>query len=194
MAARRWQGNQALRRLLRPVAALTAHPRNPRKGDVELIQESLQRFGQQRPVLVDTHDRIVAGNHTVEAAGALGWTHVAVIVTDLTDEDEIARYLVADNRTGDLATYDSAELEGMLAELNRLDGTGYTAHDVAFMRAMREMPDAAPADGIEMYRMILRYEREVYEQMTERLDALAEEWRLDSYSDVVDRAMADVAR
>jgi hypothetical protein len=176
------------------VSSLTAHPRNPRKGDVELIQESLQRFGQQRPVLVDTQDRIVAGNHTVEAATALGWTHVAVIVTDLTDEQEIARYLVADNRTGDLATYDTAELEGMLNDLNRLDGTGYTPHDVAFMRAMREMPDAATPDGTEMYRMVLRYERETYEAMTEKLDALAEEWQLDSYSAVVERVMTDAAR
>lgn len=193
--ARRWEGNESLRRLLRPVSELTAHPRNPRKGDVELIQESLARFGQQRPVLVDAEGRIVAGNHTVEAAAELEWTHVAVIYTDLTDEQEIARYLVADNRTGDLATYDNAELEGMLAELNRLDGTGYTAHDVAFMKAMREMPDAAPpADGTEMYRMVLRYDRETYEQMTERLDALAEEYDVDSYSEVVGRVLADAAR
>ena len=184
----------ALKRLLRPVEGLTAHPRNPRKGDVELIQESLQRFGQQRPVLVDAQDRIVAGSHTVEAATALGWTHVAAIVTDLSDEEEIARYLVADNRTGDLATYDNVELEGMLTELNRLDGTGYTAHDVAFMKAMREMPDAATPDGTEMYRMVLRYERETYEMMTAKLDTLAEEWQLDSYSAVVERAMADAAR
>jgi hypothetical protein len=45
-----------------------------------------------------------------------------------------------------------------------------------------------------MYRMVLRYERETYEAMTEKLDALAEEWQLDSYSSVVERAMVDAPR
>lgn len=46
-----WEGNRALRKLLTPVGELRPHPRNPRLGNVYEIGRSLERFGQQRPVL-----------------------------------------------------------------------------------------------------------------------------------------------
>ena len=63
----------AIRSLAVPVADLTPHPRNARQGDVGAISESLRRFGQVLPIVVqDATGYVVAGNHLLAAAKALG--------------------------------------------------------------------------------------------------------------------------
>lgn len=189
MAAKRvWEGNAELGRSLVPIARLTPHPRNPRKGDVELIADSLRRFGQQRPVLIDAEHRIVAGNHTYQAAASLDWTHVAAVRTDLTEAQDIERYLVADNRTSDLATYDNSELLALLEAQPELTGTGYSDEDKALIAAVERARSEERQPGTaELFRMILRYERDTYERIIARFDALAEEYGVESYSEVVER-------
>ena len=129
-----WEGEESLRELLVPVETLTTHPENPRRGDVERIAESLTRFGQTRPILVQSSTGfIVAGNHTYRAAvEQKRWTHVARTLLDVDDETARA-YLVADNRLSDLGDYD---YDAQIALLNRLqdhgqlEGTGFTADEV----------------------------------------------------------------
>lgn len=128
-----WSGSTALEHLLSPVEALRTHPRNARRGDVEVIAESLRRFGQQRPIVALPDGIIVAGNHTYRAAVEhLRWTHIAVVQSDLSGE-EVEAYLLADNRTGDLGTYDEHALADLLRprlDADTLLGTGYSRSDV----------------------------------------------------------------
>src|ERR1035437_10722163 len=99
-----------------PIASLTLHPRNPRRGNLEAITESLRRFGQLRPVVVQRSSMwLVAGNPLVRAARALGWQHLAATVVDL-DDATASSYLLADNRCSDLGTYDEALLAAILEE------------------------------------------------------------------------------
>jgi len=107
------------------IDSVEAHPDNARKGDVTAIAESLVRFGQTKPIIVQASTRyVLAGNHTREAAKSLGWPKIAAIVLDLEDEEALA-YLLGDNRTSDRASYDQAQLYANLEGLLDLDGTGY---------------------------------------------------------------------
>jgi hypothetical protein len=92
--------------------------KTPTKGTKrgrELLEKSLERYGAGRSVLVDRHDRVIAGNKTVEAAVAAGLKSIAVIETDGSSlvavqrgdldlaKDKKARELaIADNRVGEL--------------------------------------------------------------------------------------------
>jgi hypothetical protein len=126
-----------LRDLAEPVGNLTpwggsGKGVNPRQGEVGKIMESLQRFGQVRPILAQDDGTIVAGNHTYEAAKRLGWEEIAVVRVNLSDAEAQA-YLVADNRIPDGATYDDQALIGILQELEEngsLEGTGFTNDDL----------------------------------------------------------------
>ena len=140
--------------LVVPIASLTFHPRNPRQGNLEAITESLRRFGQLRPVVVQQSSMwIVAGNHLVRAARALGWQHLAATVVEL-DDATASAYLLADNRTTDLGTYDEALLAAILEEqaaAGNLAGTAYGPDDIAELvaRVLAEAerqgdPDAVP--------------------------------------------------
>lgn len=127
-----WHGNEQLRPLLVPIAELQPHPKNPRRGNFEEIARSLDRFGQQRPILALPDGTIVAGRHTWGAAlEHLRWSHIAVVRSDLTD-DEVMGYLLADNRTAELGGYDDDLLIEALTdqyERGKLAGTGWTPDD-----------------------------------------------------------------
>jgi len=108
-----------LRSLATPIIELSADPANARLHDersLEAIKGSLRRFGQQKPVVIDGAGVVIAGNGTLEAARALGWTHVAAIRSDLAGVDRTA-YAIADNRTAELSRWDDDALRQVLTSL-----------------------------------------------------------------------------
>ncbi|MET9318845.1 ParB/RepB/Spo0J family partition protein [Streptomyces sp. NPDC003038] len=135
-----------------PVADLTPFHRNPRNGDVVSIRESLTINGQYKAIVVNrgTHTgrpgEILAGNHTFQAAVELGWEAIAATWVDV-DDEAATRIVVVDNRTSDLAGYDSALLAEILEELPDLQGTGYdqTALDELLDTSL---PAVLPAETI----------------------------------------------
>lgn len=113
---------------------LKHHPRNANHGDVEAIKKSLAVNGWYGSVVVNTATKhILAGNHRVMAAKALGWETVPVQWVDVTPEEEL-RILVVDNRTTRIGQDDTTKITDILAELSNtpigLDGTGYSADDL----------------------------------------------------------------
>ena len=101
------------------IATLHADPSNVRKHDARnlaSIKASLTRFGQQKPIVVNHKNVIVAGNGTWEAAVALGWKEIGVVRSSLQGAEGTA-YAIADNRTAELAEWDDAGLAATLAAL-----------------------------------------------------------------------------
>ena len=115
--------------------SLRLDPANVRQHDernLEAIKGSLARFGQQKPIVVDGHGVIRAGNGTWEAARALGWTEIDVVETDL-EGIEATAFAIADNRTSDLSEFDPPALAQLLDELraeDALDGVGFDEADL----------------------------------------------------------------
>ncbi|GHI41100.1 ParB/RepB/Spo0J family partition protein [Streptomyces violascens] len=120
----------SLAELAVPVEQLAAYHRNPRTGDLDAIAESLDVHGQYKPIVVNKGsltgrpNEVLAGNHTLKAAKRLGWSDIAVTWLDV-DDDTAAKIVIVDNRTSDLAGYDTALLADILTDLPDLDGTGY---------------------------------------------------------------------
>jgi len=113
---------------------LKHHPDNPRRGNVDVIRESLRANGIIRPIVVSRRTRhVLAGNHTMKAARAEGIDALPVVwLADLTPAQE-RKILLADNRTSDLGDYDGeilAAILGQMREEDELLGTGYSDADV----------------------------------------------------------------
>ena len=114
---------------------LSPYHRNPRRGDIPAIMESLRVNGQYRPIVVNLGRQtgrpleVLAGNHLLAAARELGWTTITAATIDVTDA-EAARIVAADNRTADLGDYDTDALLSLLRDLDGLEGTGYDDDDL----------------------------------------------------------------
>ena len=131
-----------------PIATLSQDPANARKHDdknLEAIKASLRRFGQQKPIVVDSSNVVRAGNGTLAAAIALGWESINVVQTDLQGSEATA-YAIADNRTAELADWD---VEMLAASLNGLDeeltlAAGFADEELKKLLASIEVPDFSP--------------------------------------------------
>ena len=112
---------ESLRPLAVPIDSLTLDPANARLHDIknlDAISGSLTVYGQQKPVVVRRETGVVvAGNGTVAAARALGWTHLAAVVSDM-DAATAAGFSVADNRASDLSYFDGPALDKLLREVS----------------------------------------------------------------------------
>jgi len=124
-----------------PIDSLSPDPANARTHgprNLEAIMASLRRFGQQKPIVVDSHGVVRAGNGTLAAAKALGWTEIKIVRSDLASL-ELTAFAIVDNRTGELAEWDSPVLGELLAN-GELGDVGFTEEE------MRKFSDSAVDD------------------------------------------------
>jgi hypothetical protein len=127
-----WTGEDDLRPLLVPVEELRPDPKNVRDhGDrsIAVVRESLRTFGQQKPIVVGGDGETIAGAGTLQAAMEEGWSHVAAVRSRL-EGDERRGYAIADNRTGEISTWDVDALAAELVDLGEL-AVGFSAEEVA---------------------------------------------------------------
>jgi flagellar motor protein MotB len=111
-----------------PVGILQTYNRNPRKGDVEKVAESLKEHGQIKSIGVNRGSKtgrkneVLFGNHTFMAAKKLGWDKIWVKWYDVS-ETKAKQIMVADNGATDGATYDDQILAEILSEIKEETGT-----------------------------------------------------------------------
>jgi hypothetical protein len=117
------------------ITSLTLDPENARthsQKNIDAIAGSLTTFGQRRPLVV-WGDIVIAGNGTMEAAKSIGWEKIDItrVPTDWT-HDQARAYALADNRTAELAEWDSESLLDILAGLNDelVTATGFTSEEI----------------------------------------------------------------
>ena len=106
------------------------HESNPRIGNVDLIAESLDKYGQYRSIIVNRRNgKIIAGHHTWLAARKLGWETISVAWVDVDDETHV-RLMLIDNKSSDVGDYDDKFLAELLTSLPDIDGTGYDQNEL----------------------------------------------------------------
>jgi hypothetical protein len=138
-----------------PIHSLFDDPVNARKHteeNMKAIRASLQRFGQQKPIVYDGERIVRAGNGTRTAAVQLGWKYIAACPTKLKGAEAMA-YGLVDNKSGDLAEWDfenlSTQLRGLTAEGFDLSFTGFQTFEVTPLLQAEWLPPA-PTGNLEV--------------------------------------------
>jgi hypothetical protein len=114
-----WKGPPELRPLLRPVGELRDDPENVNTHDersVAGIAASYDEYGQQKPLVADADGVVRAGNGQLEAVRRLGWTHVAVVRSDL-EGARLTAFAVVDNKLAGRSRFDEVRLLDLLEGL-----------------------------------------------------------------------------
>jgi ParB-like chromosome segregation protein Spo0J len=120
------------------VAKLVPAKSNPRKGDIDAIKKSYERFGQRKPIVaLKGSSEIIAGNHQYQAALDLGWDKIAVVFVE-DDAETATAYSIADNRIGQLGEWNVEELVMAFEKIDfaDFDSIGFSETDVEDYRAL----------------------------------------------------------
>jgi ParB-like chromosome segregation protein Spo0J len=147
------------------IDSLSADPANARihsGRNLDAIKASLQRFGQQKPIVVDAKGIVRAGNGTLAAAKLLGWKTIDIVRTELAGGEATA-YAIADNRTSDLSEWDEEalgrQLEALQADGLDLGEIGFSAKEVEKLLNESE-PSADQSLGDEKWLVVVTCENE----------------------------------
>jgi hypothetical protein len=146
--------NEQLIPLARRLSELTPDAGNSRDHslrNIEAIRDSLSQFGQQKCIVVDGNDTIVAGNGTYFAAKELGWDHLAATIYDGKGDPDA--FALADNRTAELAEWNYEHLTARLQSLQErgfdLDKLGWKDYELEPLFAADWAPPAITGEGFE---------------------------------------------
>ncbi|UVO50172.1 site-specific DNA-methyltransferase [Sphingomonas sp. SUN019] len=143
-----------------PVAALTPDPKNARKHSkkqITLLAANIREFGFTNPLLIDEKQQVIAGHARLEAAASVPLERVPCVKIDgLTNTARMA-LAIADNKIGDMSTFDLEILSATLADLEMLDFnvelTGFETAEIDLLldqsatTSRSSAPD--PADVVE---------------------------------------------
>lgn len=127
-----------------PTGSLVPYEANPRNIGPEAIAgvaASIREFGWiGNPIVVGKDNVVVAGHNRLLAAKELGLEKVPVVVADTLTDEQLRAFRLADNKTGELATWDTDLLQ------KELDALGDFEVDMATFGFTDETPDS-PGDG-----------------------------------------------
>ena len=113
------------------ISEIKPYERNPRRNDeaVTYLVESISSFGFKQPIVVDKDGVIVAGHTRFKAAKQLGMTEVPCVVADDLTPEQIKAFRLADNKVGEIATWD---FELLHLELDDLEDFEIDMSDFGF--------------------------------------------------------------
>lgn len=114
------------------ISDIIPYERNARRNEkaIPKVAESIREFGFKGTIVLRSHadPTIVCGHTRVAACKSLGWVEMPdeciTWCDDLTD-DEVKALRIADNKTGDIATYNKAMLREEVRSLKDFDMTRF---------------------------------------------------------------------
>jgi ParB-like chromosome segregation protein Spo0J len=107
----------------RAIGELTLDPANPRrhrKKQIRRLAESIKVFGFIVPIMIDRSGKVIAGHGRVLAARELGMTEVPTVCLDHLTPAQARAFMIADNRLGEIASWDDRLLAQHLKDLSLL--------------------------------------------------------------------------
>ena len=102
---------------------LKPYEKNARNNDgaVDAVANSIETFGFKVPIVIDAYNVIVCGHTRYRAAQKLKLKTVPCVVADDLSDEQVKAFRLADNKTAELATWDTASLIEELEDLATFD-------------------------------------------------------------------------
>ena len=125
------------------ISAVKPYEKNAKKHpdeQVEIIANSLKRFGWQQPLVVDKNNVLVVGHGRLMAAKKLKMKEVPVVRAENLSDEEIKAYRLADNKTAE-SDWDDFLLGESIGEIFNIDMS-----DFGFDLGLDNMPSLEDED------------------------------------------------
>lgn len=105
------------------IGDLKPYKDNPRINDnaIDAVAASIAEFGFKVPIIIDKDNVIIAGHTRLKAAQKLGLDTVPVIRADDLTPEQVKAFRLADNKTAELAEWDTEKLRKEISDLGDFD-------------------------------------------------------------------------
>jgi hypothetical protein len=132
--------------VIRGIDLLKPDPKNARRHTAKQIRQigdSIASFGFNVPILISADLQVVADHGRLAAARELGFREVPTIMLDHLTEAQARAFMIADNRLGDLSSWDEHVLGQqlkLLSDLNldfSLELTGFDVGKIEVLTSLR---------------------------------------------------------
>ena len=138
--------------------SLAPNPKNARRHNSKQIAKlisSIRNFGFNGPIVIDENGEILAGHARYEAALRLGLKQVPCVRLTHLSPDQKKAFAIADNKIGDLSSFDDEALRSLMKELALVEfDMELTGFDTAEIDLLFDDPTAKtstdPADTFAM--------------------------------------------
>ena len=151
-----------LKVVYRRTSELKLDPTNPRHHETQQIGKigrSIDTFGFNSPILIDSGLNVIAGHGRLLAARRLGRSEVPTIALEHLSEAQKRAFMIADNRLTDLSSFDERLLAIKLQELSvaldldfSLEATGFEMGEIDLriqgQTALPGSPEEDAADSL----------------------------------------------
>lgn len=202
----KWEGTRLMSQMKRgKLSSLKPDKHNANEGTErgqKVLEDSINRYGAGRSILLDKKGRIIAGNKTHAEAGQLGMENVVIVETDGTElvavkrmdldleKDEKARELAyADNRSAEIGlSWDPVQIMADIKAGIDLPKVGFTHAEVTKIleKGQEALEDAAERHGFteevleEHQYVVLYFDNKMDWQMAQDVFGLETKNALDS--------------
>ncbi|MDR2739867.1 MAG: ParB/RepB/Spo0J family partition protein [Treponema sp.] len=92
-------------------------------GDISSLAESMKRFGQMSPIVINSRNQLIAGGRRLEAARYLGWRTINAVVVDISDSLSKLEYEVEENLQRQ--NFTAEEITLAAKRINKLRNPGF---------------------------------------------------------------------
>jgi ParB family chromosome partitioning protein len=92
-------------------------------GDIPALADSMKRFGQMSPIVLNSRNELIAGGRRLEAARYLGWRTINAAVMDISDSLTKLEYELEENLQR--RDFTAEEIAGAEKKLNTLRNPGF---------------------------------------------------------------------
>lgn len=121
----------------RKINEIRPYSKNPRKisKGVDVVADSIEKYGFQQPIVVDSNNEIIVGHTRYQASKKLGLSEVPVLVANNLTEEQVKAYRIMDNKSGEKTDWDESLLIEELEELMTDTSLHELASDTGFSEA-----------------------------------------------------------
>lgn len=131
------------------VSELHGFENNPRKHSpeqIEIIANSIDKFGFNNPILIDDEKMIIAGHGRLEASKKLNLEKVPVIRLSHLSNEEKKAFIIAENKSFEQGEWDDQALVLLIQELEESElfdseAFGFTAKEMEALNSLIESED-----------------------------------------------------
>jgi ParB family chromosome partitioning protein len=102
--------------------------------DLEPLMESMRRFGQLNPIIINRRNELLAGERRLTAAERLGWSSIDAVVLDREDEIEMLEVEMEENLARNDLT--GEEVADGFTRLEKLKHPGLWRRIINFFRRL----------------------------------------------------------